>query len=481
MAKVLFVKVFAERELARKRIRDNRFTVQRLKEQFGDNPLNVLFQQTKLAYVADQLFEPNDEIKLKPETAEAIVLELQGVNLSATGDDIKGIAFERFLGQTYRGELGQFFTPRPVVEFMIRMIEPKEGEIICDPCSGSGGFLIRFFEIVRQIILTDADAQYTREKTAIEADTDLNDTERAKKLRAAYEAIQSSIDRTHENSRMWKLSNRAIYGTDANGRLARTCKMNMILHGDGHGGIHHHNGFLNVNGIFEERFDIILTNPPFGAKVEASHKVEMTDPTPEAARRYTDEYGDLYRDSQARVTKSLNEPIATLFTLPKIEKKSDGSYKGATDTEILFIERCLALLKPGGRLGIVLPEGIFNNPSLAYVREYAEDVAQIVAVVSLPADTFKASQASVKASLLFLRKRTESEIALYNVAKSDARFDAQNKYLPEITAEQTRLRAEIETAKTAKDGVARKACESELRAYENRMERQIATEARAFL
>ncbi len=94
----------------------------------------------------------------------------------------------------------------------------------------------------------------------------------AKKLQDKFMEVQSLIDQKREGSRMWKLSNRYIYGTDANDRMARTSKMNMIMHGDGHGGVHHHDGFLNVNGIFEGRFDIILTNPPFGANVEPPTK-----------------------------------------------------------------------------------------------------------------------------------------------------------------------------------------------------------------
>ena len=108
--------------------------------------------------------------RLKPATGREIVKLLERYNLSDTSEDIKGIAFERFLGRTFRGEIGQFFTPRTIVEFMVRMVEPKEGDIICDPASGSGGFLIRFFEIVRQQILADADRQYQEFKTKVEAD-----------------------------------------------------------------------------------------------------------------------------------------------------------------------------------------------------------------------------------------------------------------------------------------------------------------------
>ena len=130
---------------------------------------------------------------------------------------------------------------------------------------------------------------------------------------------------------------------------------------------YHHDGFINVNGIFEGRFNIILTNPPFGANVEASDKVHEADVTVsrESVKRYIEDYGDLYTEAMRRVRAAVDKPIASLFELPKNKNSK-------TKTEILFIERCLDLLKPGGRLGIVLPEGIFNNPSLAYVRSSAK-------------------------------------------------------------------------------------------------------------
>src|SRR5207244_1853942 len=199
---------------------------------------------------------------------------------------------------------------------------------------------------------------------------------------------------------------------DANDRMARTSKMNMIMHGDGHGGVHHHDGFINVNGIFEGRFDIVLTNPPFGANVEESDVVLESDVTvsEDMEERYEKEYGEIYKEALARVRAAEGKPIASLFDLPKSDR---------VKTEILFIERCLALLKPGGRLGIVLPEGIYNNPSLAYVREYVEDRAFIRAVVSLPQETFYSAGASVKASLLFLQKFTEQEQAEFDKQKAE--------------------------------------------------------------
>src|SRR5205085_4876786 len=131
------------------------------------------------------------------------------------------------------------------------------------------------------------------------------------------------------------------------------------------------------------------------------------------------EYSELNKQAQERVEAAKNKPIASLFELPK--RGGDRAKLGKVKTEILFIERCLALLKPGGRMGIVLPEGIFNNPSLAYVREFCEDRAFIRAVVSLPQETFFSSGASVKASLLFLQKFTEEEQADFDARQSEAR------------------------------------------------------------
>jgi type I restriction enzyme M protein len=422
IAKILFVKVYVERELRAKRSRKNLFSVEYLDDQLGKHPLNTLFGQTKEAYADDKIFESDEEIRLKPATGREIVKLLERYNLSDTSEDIKGIAFERFLGRTFRGEIGQFFTPRTIVEFMIRMVEPKEGDVICDPASGSGGFLIRFFEIVRQQILADADRQYQEFKTKVEADKKLLPDKKATLLREKFDAIQATLDPNKPGSRLWKLANRCIYGTDANDRMARTSKMNMIMHGDGHGGVHHHDGFLNVNGIFEGRFDIVLTNPPFGANVEPSDVVHESDATVsrEAGKRYAEEY-DLYAEALARVHAAVGKPIASLFELPKgngTEKERDKRAKSAKiKTEILFIERCLSLLKQGGQLGIVLPEGIFNNPSLAYVREFCENRAFIRAVVSLPQETFFSSGASVKASLLFLQKFTEKEQADFDAKR----------------------------------------------------------------
>lgn len=132
-------------------------------------------------------------------------------------------------------------------------------------------------------------------------------------------------------------------------------------------------------------------------------------------------------------------------------------------------------------MGIVLPEGIFNNPSLAYVREFCEDRARILAVVSLPQETFYSSGASVKASLLFLGKFTEKEQADYDKKRDMARKDIDAKYADEIAREIARLEAAIDAAKQAKDKDAKKQAEAELRDYHKRMDETKTREARALL
>ena len=235
-----------------------------LKAKGIDQPyMQNLFDTTKSEFKEDHLFEENDEIKIRENSFVQILEKLENYNLSDTQDDVKGIAFEQFLGTTFRGELGQFFTPRTIVDFMTEILDPQEGEVICDPTCGSGGFLIKAFEYVREKIESDVREQKDKLRIAFEGENYDSKSEKEQieisgKIDEMQAALNTELDTSVEGSRMHQLSCDCIYGTDANPRMARTSKMNMIMHGDGHGGVHHHDGLLNVNGIFEERFDIIL-------------------------------------------------------------------------------------------------------------------------------------------------------------------------------------------------------------------------------
>lgn len=442
ISKVLFIKIRYEREsdegqiFSKDRFVTNRKSYEALNKEMGVNDAKPfyqnLFDKTKNQFAKDGLFEPNDTIKIKEASFEAIVKELEVYNLSRTADDVKGIAFEKFLGKTFRGELGQFFTPRTIVDFMVALLDPEEGEIICDPCCGSGGFLIRAFEYVREKI--ENDIQKTKEQIKAQLYDEnydsLSDKQKAEideRVDEYFTILNQELDTMHTNSRLQHLSSDCIFGTDANPRMARTAKMNMIMHGDGHGGVHHRDGLLNVNGIFENRFDVILTNPPFGSRVEKTLKITLADKetNEEKIAEYEEKYGkEVYRKAMSQVNDNIGKSILSLY--------DSGKLSGLT--EVLFIERCLRLLKPGGRLGIVLPEGVLNNTQLQSVRELFEGMAKIILITSIPQDVFMASGATVKPSLMFFKKFTAEEVAQYEQAKAEAYEQVTAKYAEELTA-----------------------------------------------
>ncbi|KAA6348514.1 putative type I restriction enzymeP M protein [termite gut metagenome] len=390
--------------------------------------MDYWFELTKDEFKDDDLFDPNEKIKIKQASFEAIVKALEIYNLSTTSDDVKGIAFEKFLGKTFRGELGQFFTPRTIVDYMVEILDPQEGETMCDPCCGSGGFLIKAFEYVRAKI--EKEIQEAKEKTKTKYYTDayerLSNKEKEKidqKVNEQFNLLNTELDINNPESRIRRLSYDCIFGTDANPRMARTAKMNMIMHGDGHGGVHHHDGLLNVNGIFENRFDIILTNPPFGARVEKSLKITEQDKYSDKVKiaKYTERYGEKYSKALGQINDNIGKSVLSLYDLGGMSSL----------TEVLFIERCLHLLCPGGRMGIVLPEGVLNNTKLQKMRDYVESRAKIINITSIPQDVFIASGATVKPSLLFFRKFTEEETKEYNRVKEDATISVTTKYKTE--------------------------------------------------
>lgn len=435
ISKILFIKIRYERDNTGTQIfsLDNfkkaRETYNSFKSKDAPEFYQFLFEKTKEDFANDHLFEQNDIIKIRENSFEQIVKELQIYNLSTTSDDVKGIAFEKFLGRTFRGELGQFFTPRTIVEFMVKVLDPQEGEYICDPCCGSGGFLINAFEYVRAQIEQDIELEKEKIKELYYTDSydQLSDKQKEAidtKIANAFQVLNQELDINNADGRLRSLSFDCIYGTDANPRMARTAKMNMIMHGDGHGGVHHHDGLLNVNGIFDNRFDVILTNPPFGAHVDKDLKITEADKFTDEAKikLYTKRYGNAYLEALKQVNDHIGESILSLY--------ETGAMSGLT--EVLFIERCLNLLKPGGRMGIVLPEGVLNNTNLQKIRDFVESKAKIMLVVSIPQDVFIASGATVKPSLLFFRKFTEEEATLYATIIDDARAEAVAPYLSEL-------------------------------------------------
>lgn len=363
-----------------------------------------MFRQTKDRYKEEEIFDDYDTIKIKEHSFEAIIGCLETMNLATTDDDVKGIAFESFLGKTFRGKLGQFFTPRVVVNFIVSVLRPTENMLVCDPCCGSGGFLISVFDEIRK---------------QIESDIHATDDEKAIRVR--------------------KLSTECLFGVDANARMARVAKMNMIMHGDGHTCVYHYDGLLNINGVFENRFDLILTNPPFGSRVNKNLLISEAERFTDLVKkqRNISLYGEDYVKSLGQVEDHIGQPLLSLF--------ETGKYTNIS--EVLFIERCLNLLKPEGRMGIVLPDGVLSNENLQAVREYIESRAQILFIVSLPNDVFLSSGAAVKSSIMFFRKFSEAEEQRYQNVLLEEVEATNSKYgstLRELRQELSHMRGRKE-------------------------------------
>lgn len=311
--------------------------------------INKLFDNVKRRFKDDNIFNDYDEITLNDRCLSFAVAEFQKYSLLDTDADIKGVAFETFVGSNLRGEHGEFFTPREVVRMATEMIMPQFNEVVLDPACGSGGFLVMVM----------------------------------KNILEQYKALGKKKKNLNIDVLLREYANNYIRGIDFNPDLARVAKMNMVLNDDGHTGVFHFDSLTSFDKWNEKllakvspnSIDIILTNPPFGKKCVIDDK-----------------------------------KILRAFELGyKWEKENDKWVK--TDTidssrtpDILFIERCLQLLKPGGRMAIVLPDGILGNDGLEFVRQYILEKSYVVGIVDLPVETFLPS-VDTKTSVLILKKK----------------------------------------------------------------------------
>lgn len=486
ISKILFTKIVFERENRNINNQDSIFSkkeFERLENEYNLHTrpyldgvdkntdfMQIIFRRTKKNYEKDALFSDNDNIRIRKESFLSIVEKLQVYNLSKTSDDVKGIAFEKFLGTTFRGELGQFFTPRTIVEFMTEVIDPQEGERICDPCSGSGGFLINAFEYVRENIKKDIELQKEKIKEQFfdEKYLKASDKEKEKveaKVDKIFKQLNEELNLDNKESRLYHLSHKCIFGTDANPRMARVSKMNMIMHGDGHGGVHHNDGLLDVNGIFEERFDVILTNPPFGARVDKELKITEEDSL--KSKPHYQDWLAMYPNYE----KIINAREKDIKDKKKIVDKYDVG-KISTLTEIMFMERCIRLLRKGGRLAVVLPEGVLNTSNLQKARDYFEGRAKLVLITSIPQDVFIASGATVTTSLVFLKRFTDEEEKLWKKINLNANVEVNDKYKNEVNSIKEKLGLR---GKESLNSEEKKALKTQLKEIEYLIENEIKT------
>lgn len=331
-------------------------------------------------YDAEKAREPDvftDRINIDPPILAQCVEHLEGISLDRTELDTKGVAFEEFMGGFFKGDFGQYFTPRELIGFTVEVLDPQRKNLVLDPACGSGGFLLYALDHVRR----EANRRFPQHET---------------------DARQS-----REHFAYWHdFAEKQLFGIEVNEELARVAKMNMIIHDDGHTNIVGHDAldFLpKLHGkntsLAEGQFDLVLTNPPFGSVVKRTEKgegyLEQFDLQnylgKSTAESEVDESGQSERDAK-RGAKAI---------------KARASIK----TEILFLERVHSFLKPGtGHAAIVLPDGILTNSSLQGVRDWLLKRFQLLAVVSLPQFAFAHYDAGVKASIVFLRRLNETPV-----------------------------------------------------------------------
>ena len=339
-------------------------------------PSRKLAERIKAIYDIAKQRDPQvftDTIRIDDATLRILVSHMEAVSFSKTDLDTKGVAFEQFMDGFFKGDFGQYFTPREIIAFAVEMMQPTAGELVLDPSCGSGGFLLYALDHVRR------------------------------------EASEYHHPDSVEHYKHWHdFAEKNLFGIEINDEIARVAKMNMIIHDDGHTNVAGEDALdrLNAirqrtgnNGFAEGRFDLILTNPPFGAQVNLSE------------RHYLPDY---YFGNQE-------------------DAKGKSKPRKNQKTEILFIERVCQFLKPGtGRAAVVLPDGILTNSSLQYVRNFLLERFQLLAVVSLPQTAFAHFGAGVKASLVFLRRRAEKEKpndneAIFMAAPETIGYDATGR------------------------------------------------------
>ncbi|WP_075572009.1 N-6 DNA methylase [Megasphaera coli] len=346
------------------------------------NRIEKIFDRVKKEKKNAKIFDPNDTIKLNPRTLSYIVSEIQKYSLLNTRIDIKGKAYEEIVGANLRGDRGEFFTPRNVMAMVVEMINPTIDEKVLDSSCGTGGFLV----------------------TAM--------TYAMKQLRIEFEKetgkLKSEWDDFEKKAFQDKISDMAMnnyFGFDINPDLVKATKMNMVMNNDGSGNILQNNSLLQPHewtDDFKTRlsaalqidkktlinkdsigyFDVIVTNPPFGSKIPIK------------------DHAILSQFDLARIWKQDKKTGRWTIT---------DKYQSSVSPEILFIERCWQFLKPGGRMGIVLPDALLGSPGTGYIREWLIKYTKIIASIDLHEDTFQPRNGT-QTSVLILQKKKADEI-----------------------------------------------------------------------
>ena len=343
---IIFCKIYDEKNTAPDEIVKFRASTNEKPKEVVKRILD-LFKEVKTNL--PEVIDSEDEIILGAKSLMFIVGELQNYSLMESERDVVADAFETFIGHALKGGLGQFFTPRNVVKMVVDILQPTENDKIIDPACGSGGFLIEALKFVWGKI----DEKYKK----------------------------SGWDEVEKNKKKIETATENFRGIDKDYFLSKVAKAYINMFSDGTMGIFCEDSLENPKNWRPETqakielgaFDVLLTNPPFGDKI----KVKGEDKLKQFEFAYEwKEKDDIY---------------------------TKGKLKEEHPPQILFIERGLQLLKEGGRMAMVLPEGTFGNPSDRYIWNYLLQNSQIEAIISTPSDTFQ-PHTHFKTSVMVLKK-----------------------------------------------------------------------------
>jgi len=311
--------------------------------------LTGVFDKVKERY--KYIFRGDEVIELNDIVLKYIISELQRFTLVETETDIKGEAYEEIVGPNLRGDRGEFFTARNVCNMTIEML----------------------FTLCPEEKLTSPGAIKILDPAVGTGGFLIAGVQKIKQL-----FLKRGFRHDQMRDLVRDVANSNFFGIDFNPFLVKVSQMNMVMHGDGSANIVNANSLDNTSNWNEEakrqvhlgKFDIVVTNPPFGTKAVVD-----------------------------------NPDILNQFSLTTF---SAGSPRTSLPPEQLFIERCLDFLKPGGILGIVLPDSILSNPGLTWIREWILKKAYIIASVDMPVETFE-PHTGTQTSILVLKKKTPEQ------------------------------------------------------------------------
>ena len=338
--------------------------------------IKKIFEKLKKDDLFREVFDGNERISLSDRGIAYVASEIAKYSFLDATVDVKGTAYETIVSNTLKQEAGQFFTPRNIIKCMVDIMNPTQNSRVLDPACGSGGFLVMVLDHVRKQITKNI----YPDKTEAEIEVLSNEDEQVNRLVRKYAETM-------------------LFGFDFDPDLKKAAKMNMVMAGDGHSNI------FNINSL----------EYPDGSLPDIS-KVN------EAIEKSVDEKGDSETCSKTAAKDSAFGKFDMIFTNPPFGSKVEVAQSISEKYELsqwikspegLFIEQCYQFLKPGGKMAIVLPDGILGNPNTQKVREWILSKFKLIASIDLPVESFL-PQVGVQASLLFLQKKTIVELGQHD-------------------------------------------------------------------